>query len=320
MVVQNHIDLGTVYPTNLAAWANNVAWTEAASRDNVVPQAVRVYTVGGSGPTAVRTVATVASGMQVAFVSGDGSNVVFLVAKITNNAATWTIRLVDLTSGHSRDIASSPVATPPGIVPHPVIRDHWIAWAEVTDANSGSSRAVVYDLTTGSRRTLGTNDPAFVAIDGPTLYFDGSDAAGRDVFAVPLDQRGPVQQLTHSGAVVNPRAGDGYLVWQEPLSGDPQSVWAADDRTPAAAAHPVELDNTRNNGDPAPGMGFAAWLDGLTRLVVRSVGGTQVVPVPNQDHLSVAARWAAAGRTLAWVNDEGADQSDAVLYVGTVTG
>jgi hypothetical protein len=173
-----------------------VAWTEAASRDNVVPQAVRIYSIGGSGAAAVRTVATAAPGSQVAFVSGDGSNVVFLQAKVANNAATWTVRLVDLSSGHGRDIASSPVATPPGIVPHPMIRDHWIAWAEVTDTTSGSSRAVVYDLNTGTRRTVASNDPAFVAIDGSTLYFDGSDTAGRDVFAVPLDQRGPVQQLT----------------------------------------------------------------------------------------------------------------------------
>jgi hypothetical protein len=126
-------------------------------------------------------------------------------------------------------------------------------------------------------------------------------------------------QVTHSGDVTLPHAGNGTVVWQSPLTGDPQSVWAADDRTLVAAEHPVQLDGLRNGGDPVPGEGFGAWLDGQTRLVVRFLAGGPVVPVPNQDHLSVAARWATTGHLVAWANYEGAGHDQTVLYVASVS-
>jgi hypothetical protein len=157
--------------------------------------------------------------------------------------------------------------------------------------------------------------PDVPTVDNGWVFFEADSPDGRDAYGTPCSG-GPVTRLTSSGRVAYPMAANGLLAWQEPIQGDPTSVWVKAEGSAEAA--PIRLTGDRNQGNVVTGRGFVLWLDGTGQLVVRDSGArAAAATLPNQDHLSIAARWTTHDDMLAWVNEDSTN-ARYTLYTATV--
>jgi len=82
----------------------------------------------------------------------------------------------------------------------------------------------------------------------------------------------------------------------------------------------VELSDASNQGKVVAGKGAVGWLDRDGRLTVRDAAGRFPAAVlPNQEHLSIPARWSFFDDAIAWVNGEGSGGDQLVLNRATAT-
>ena len=316
--VQGAVPLGTAPIVDLTMWSHYVAWAREGG-PNLVPLSIEVFdTQTGKTRTLV---ANSSATQEVSAVQGDGDLVVYTEANPTDEShTTWRIHLISLTQGSNRVLAQSSAGVPIPFVPQVALGGTCLAWSEpsATAAEGGAARLVIYDAATSARRVVpGVQNPDSVNIDSGSIYFAADDAAGRDGFTVPCTGSPAVKQLTTSGKVSQLSARGGVLAWQQPLQGDPDSIWA-ETVGGAAPGTPVQLTNVGNQGDVIAGKGVVAWLDRDGQLTVRDAAGRfPAVPLPHQDHLSIPARWSFLDATVAWVNGEGSGGDQLVLYRAT---
>ncbi len=307
------VSLGAGPVAGITMWSHYIAWARE-SGTALVPQAIEVF---DRDTHVARTVVSTKAPQQVGAIRGSGDLLVYTQADPTDEShTTWSVHLLSLKQGSDRVIAQSSGSVPLAGIPQASIEQNCLAWNEPVPGSGFTSKLVIYDAVTGSRRSAaGVANPESVSIDGGEVFFDADTAQGRDAFSTPCSSPATALRITTSGKVAYPRAGNGVLVWQEPLQGDPMSIWAMPDGV--TGANPVALTETANQGNAYPGAGFGLWLDGDGMLSVRDLtlkGGP--IRLPDQDKLSIAARWSVLGNTVAWVNGDGSPgQQQSLLTV-----
>ncbi len=303
--------------TDVTLWSHYVAWAQEVGAAASIPQQLEVYDLD-TGTTA--TPVQVSGHDEVALPHGDGDLVAYTVADVTNeDAVTWRIRTTDLRRHVTVDIIQGRFPVSLILLPIPVVKLPYLVWVEPLQADSLEAQVIVYNVETHSRRVITAKQPHTVSVDGAWLFFDAtSDAPGkRDAFAARLDSASSApRRLTHSGRVAYPWASNGVLAWQEPIAGDPDSIWGERDDDPSAT--PVEITAGRNQGNAVPGQGFVVWLNG--QLALRPLDSvTPRTMLPDQ-HPNIPLRWAALGHTVAWASGQATPQDPLVIYLAQVGG
>jgi len=230
--------------------------------------------------------------------TGDGSS--------DTSGISWEVRALPYGSTQTISLARS--AKPGSVfdVPLPSFDFPWVAWTETLPRVPGQlpgTRLMAVDLRTRTLRELSRiGNPATVITRAAVIIYDANSAGGgRDVFEYHLDT-GSVEQLTRSGKVSYPAASDHLVGWQEPATGQPQSLWACTPRCTMAGAAPVRIaDLTEGNlavGDSVVVYGANDHL----YIVHDPLGTPQTVEGPKP---YVEARWSLRGDEVALAEDPG---------------
>lgn len=255
---------------------------------------------------------------QTDWVEGTGNTLVWTaqsrVQTDSDPTAEWVLHSRNLRTGTNRQLDSSH-GQPSAYIPTPEASNGWVIWA-VASRLPGTLDVKVSN---GDRTKVIARGvrPSGLGIAGRSAVFDSGPAQGgpRHVYAVPLSG-GSASQLDLDGNAAYPSAGGNVAVWQEPLDGDPQAIWAVNlaSRCPARA---VWLEP--NEGNAVAGNGFVAWLqDG--GIAAASLRNGPTVSVSKE--AAVATRLAADGDLLAWGQPTVASQPDksTTLHIARVSG
>jgi hypothetical protein len=297
----------------LSAWKDHFAWGQT-TESNQTPNSVMVYDLR------TRTGAEVAAGKsrgQIDPVVGgaDDEDLVFFVQlgnaiSDLNPNTTWTLSAVNTKSGARKEIAAEPRPSLGLSSPTPSVQGQWVAWAQL-DPSTKKMALMSFDLTASKSRSLLPDvNPSVVSVWDGIVYYDSVDGAGHvDVYGLAADGSGPPRKLTGSGLVALPRAANGWLAWQEPQRGDPQSEWLAPLDKPQSVIRLA--GGTQGNGHP--GAGFAIWLNSDGALVAGTGSGDDVVI--DSGNVNVAARWSVFGDTVVWADHDKSAGLDKVRAV-----
>jgi hypothetical protein len=109
------------------------------------------------------------------------------------------------------------------------------------------------------RRIPGIPSVSLGLDNGSLIYARAHDRGKVDVFATPIGP-GRSRQITKSGQVVDPRVGDGAVVWQEPRTSSPSAIWVT--RLRAGQVSPRQIANGEQTGMAVPGHCFVAYFNG----------------------------------------------------------
>jgi hypothetical protein len=193
---------------------------------------------------------------------------------------------------HKRLLLNSSGNRASGFVPFPRLSQTGVAWYEP----SGNGARVTFLRWSNLRRRsiqapfmpASTVDPTS---DGE-LTTTRNDASGATVVATTLDSHRwhSVARTTHAALS---RATGSRVVWQEPATGQPMSIWTC--VLPQCTSTPALLG--MSEGNAVGGENFVAWLD-TNGGVSYSVGGSAAQSAGPD--VSVPARLAASEDTLAW--------------------
>jgi hypothetical protein len=284
---------------HIGVFSHYVTWVAAALK----PETVQVYDLRSRTETSVATGST--SQALLDFPRGAGDTLTYMeLPKVPNDAdpeTTWRMFAINLLDKSRRLLLSSQRPVSYLLAPIPQLDGHWIAWAEETpNSQPISSQVVTYDLTTGIRRVLVEHlTTELVGItEGKVVYQADSGPGGRDIFEVPADGSGVPVQITKAGNAVAPVAGGGWVAWMQRGVSGYESLLA---QPLSGSATPIRIAGP-NQGNPALGSGYIAWLSQDGDLMARRlVGGVAPsLQLEPSSKFLLPARLGAAGDLLSW--------------------
>lgn len=304
---------------SLTTWSHYVAYVGGDS------QKTRTATVFDLASHRGRTVAQHEGAGNLDLVAGGDDKIVYtdLSRDLTDEnllSSPWKEYLQDLAAGdrvllaHSRnrrdelDLATPHVNWPwlvDARVPLPLPRDPLRLDIVATDLRTRKQHVVVSKA----------RDPAVILISGQRVVFAAdSGPHRRDFFSVPLDGSAKPTQITSSGAVSGGWVDSGGLTWQEPLMGDPTSIWFMPLSPPGK---PIKVADGGSN--VYPGRGFVMWLTPAQqreKLVARQPCSSAEPLQIAGDDLDIGARWMAYADRIVWATDVGVgDEARVTVHV-----
>lgn len=297
----------------LSAWNHYLTWSEG-DQHSVGGSRVIVDDVDSGEVTTVVDVSATGHDIDPVVGTEVGGGADYVIYTELSNPigdqkpnASWRLWALKLGTRQPQLVAQDLTPSPGLAAPYPRAQGMWVVWSELSPATSDWNVRSL-DLKTWTIRTLATNTGAqSPSVYNGLVYYDGRDPGSRavDLYEVPADGSRPSKQLTHTGNIALPRAGDGLVVWQEPATGQAQSEWvesSADDSAPVLLA-------SDEGGNVVPGHGFVLWYSLLSdALMATPVTGRQLgVPqkVNGAGLLNLGPRWSASGSLVAWATLDG---------------
>jgi hypothetical protein len=257
------------------------------------------------------------AGGQTDWVEGTGSYAVYTdqnrVQDDTNPATVWTLNAVDVVTHKTLHLASSHGRPNDGL-PSPRAGDGYAVWASM-DRPSDGAVLKVEQLHSGAKPEVvakGSEYRDFGVAQGRVAFVD---QAGRlMVTSLNGGQSEPVSYEAHAGSVR--LGGDGNLIWPEPATGDPSSLWTARVLSRAAPRRVYAGDSQMQ----VVGSDFAAFLrlggpEGDVVSVVSLRGSRPVNVAPNP---YVPSRLVARGHLLAYATSEHLFEAGQVITIHVV--
>lgn len=317
----------------MAFWGHYLAYVEDGEQ---VAHGTRVVVVDLHSETRSVVARTTWRRGQVYGVAGTGNWVVWAdEARVTSDrdrAVRWKFFALNLVSGERRTLASSGDRRE-WAYPWPVASDGRVVWEQQIPGKVSTLALRVANLTTGRVRTLLRSRHLIftsVGLSGSRVcYWYGRQtppARGRlrrgDAYCIPARGGEPVQ-VTHTGKVRYPKAGYGYVTYEQPLY-QPTSVWVArvdGEGSPVRLLHPKPRFLIQASVNNRLGKGFLAYWWGPARLGITPLDTPE--PMIIGSHLDTWLRFAVSGDRVAWASYEhsrqGAQGAAAVITVARVT-